>query len=104
MNEINIIIEALEKITSNTDSTYEWDDLMSVQFKGKEAEALRQLCWQVSDAFPPAQNEWYCNDAGMAVLKTILSALKGKKTGLTEFVALNFTSQKSTSRKISKNH
>ena len=75
MNEVNVIIAALEKIISHTDTRNDWEDLLSIQFKEKRAEALRQLCWQVSDAFHGEGKSTYSPE-GMDVLKAILEALK----------------------------
>jgi hypothetical protein len=75
MNEINVIITSLEKIFAKTDTRNDWEDMLSIQFKDKRAEALRQLLWQVSEAFPGQSPVIYSGE-GMDVLKAILEALK----------------------------
>lgn len=76
MNEFTDIVVALEKRISETDSTYEWDDLMSIRCKDRRAEAIRQMCWLVMDAFPGSRPQDYCSEEGRAVLKAILEALR----------------------------
>lgn len=78
MNEINVIITALEKVISHTDTRNDWEDLLSIQFDDKRAEALRLLCWQVSDAFHGEDKAIYSQE-GMDVLKAILEALKSEQ-------------------------
>jgi len=73
MNEIKVIISALERITSRTETRFDWENL-TIEMDDKRAEALRQLCWQVSDVFPG--NGTYYSQEGMEVLKSILDVLK----------------------------
>jgi hypothetical protein len=73
MNELNTIIAALEKITSHTETRFDWENL-NIQMDDKRAEGLRQLCWQVADIFPG--DGTYYSPEGMAILKAILDAIK----------------------------
>ena len=73
-NELAVIVDRLEKITSGNDTRNDWEDLLSIKFDDKRAEALRQLFHQVSDVFP-GEGMLY-SPAGMEILKAILKALK----------------------------
>ena len=84
-DEINIIIGALERFVSHLEkndwddnSKYDWDDHMSIQFEDKKAEAVRQLCHQVSDAFHGKGMTTYSPE-GINILKAILEALKKER-------------------------
>ena len=76
-DEVGMFIERLERIISQTDTRFDWED-MSIQFDDKRAEALRQLFHQVSDAFHGEGMVTY-SPAGMEVLKAILEALKKER-------------------------
>jgi hypothetical protein len=85
LDEIGIIIEALENFIPrfeknewDKNSEWHWDDHMSIQFDDKRAEALRQLCWQVSDAFPGEGMICYSPE-GLDLLKTVLKILKKER-------------------------
>ncbi len=87
VDEIGIIIGALERYISHVekndwdkDSGRDFDDHMSIQFDDKRAEAIRQLVYQVADAFPGEFPITY-SESGINVLRTILAALK-KERGL----------------------
>ncbi|MEO7299097.1 MAG: hypothetical protein ABI042_11045 [Verrucomicrobiota bacterium] len=82
IDELGVIIGALERfifhIEKNDwdkDSAWDFDDHMSIKFDDKRAEAVRQLVWQVSDAFP-GDDKMAHSPEGINVLKAILAALK----------------------------
>ncbi len=75
MNEIQVISDRLEKIISHADTRNDWEDLLSIQFDDKRAEALRQLFHQISETFP-GDDMVIFSPEGMDVLKAILEALK----------------------------
>jgi hypothetical protein len=78
-DEIAIIIDRLEKITSGRDTRNDWEDLFSIQFDDKRAEALRLLFHQVFDAFQ-TEGTITSSSARMDILKAILTALKTERT------------------------
>ena len=75
LNEVSVIIDRLEKIMSGTDTRNDWEDLLSIQFDDKRAEAIRQLLHQVSNVFP-GDGMMMFSPAGMDILRAILKALK----------------------------
>ena len=81
VNEISIVINALEKILSAAESRFDWEDLLSIQFDDVRAEAIRQLCWQISDAFHGEDAKIY-SSGGMDILKAILEALKKEQSAM----------------------
>jgi hypothetical protein len=85
IDEIGVLIGALERFISHVekndwdkDSAWDFDDHMSIKFDNKRAEAVRQLVWQVSDAFPCHGAEAH-SSAGIDVLRGILDALKRER-------------------------
>jgi hypothetical protein len=77
--ELKRIAEALQKVIEGSDSTYDWDDLMSVKCDDPQAEAVRILCWQVSEAFPGKGS--LCNENGLAIFREILKVLQSATIG-----------------------
>jgi hypothetical protein len=78
MNEINVIISALEKIMSKSDTRNDWDDMLDIRFKDKRAEKLRHLFWDLSEIFPGSGSLY--SAGGMGILKAILEALKREQS------------------------
>jgi len=76
MDEVQILIERLERITSHKETRFDWED-WSIKCDDKRAEALRQLFYQVSEAFPGDGGLF--SPQGMDVLKSILAALKKER-------------------------
>jgi hypothetical protein len=75
LDEVAVIVDRLEKITSGAGTRNDWEDLLSIRFHDERAEALRQLFHAVSDAFPGDGMAIY-SPAGMDILRAILKALK----------------------------
>jgi hypothetical protein len=75
MIEIEVVTTALEKIISKTDTRNDWEDMLSIQFKDKRTEALRQLLWKISEVFPGEGAQIYSSE-GMNVLTAILESLR----------------------------
>src|SRR5208282_4017778 len=87
VDEVVVIIGALERFISHIEkddwdknSAWDFDDHMSIKFDDKRAEAVRQLVFQVSDAFHGDGKEAHSPE-GMDVLRAILAALKKERNG-----------------------
>jgi hypothetical protein len=84
-DEMGVIIGALERFISHIEkndwdknSAWDFDDHMSVKFLDKRAEAVRQLVFQVSEAFHGEGTDAHSPE-GMDVLRAILAALKKER-------------------------
>jgi hypothetical protein len=56
-----------------------WDSFISVPIADPELERVRVRCLHIEEEFPPANPDQYCSEAGMAVLRQLVSSLQASR-------------------------
>ena len=70
------VIKYIEDFLSGKDKPHDWDYFISVRIKNDPyLEAIRLKIGRLPDQYPPKAGG-YCNEAGMNVLRQILSELR----------------------------
>jgi hypothetical protein len=70
------IVAQLEGFISGLGKEWDWDDFISVKIEDPELDCIRIICTDLPAKFPPEVHGAYCNDEGIAVLRTLLENLR----------------------------
>jgi hypothetical protein len=67
----------IEAFVNGSGGPWDWDDFISIPIKDTKLDQIRQRCGRLPDEFPPTEAGQYCGAEGLAVLRSILSDLRG---------------------------
>jgi hypothetical protein len=70
------LADLIERFLRGTGSDWEWDDFISVRQRDQQCERIRERCAILPSEFPSPDPRRYCNDEGLAVLKSIADELR----------------------------
>lgn len=71
------VVKYLEDFLSGRGSVWNWDDFISVPIGDTELENVRLRCATLPESCRPEKPGQYCNEEGLAVLRTLLVRLQG---------------------------
>lgn len=69
----------IESFLNGTAGSRTWDDFISIPLTDPKLEEIRVRCARLPNEFPPEKAGMYCNEQGIAVLKTYVGRLKGQE-------------------------
>lgn len=72
--QFNLVRETIAKLIAGSIGEYELDDKMGYHLDEANADALKEITWQVRDLFPPSDKRQFTSDKGLAFLKLLLAA------------------------------
>ena len=70
------VAEMLEAFLTKPDGWKDWDDFLSFPLEDEELEKIRLRCAGLDSEFPPEGKGRFCNDRGLEVIRSYVSALR----------------------------
>ncbi|HWZ98050.1 MAG TPA: hypothetical protein VN025_09835 [Candidatus Dormibacteraeota bacterium] len=70
------VAKILEDFLNGTGDEWAWDDFMSFPIENEYLESIRLRCSGLDSEFPATQKGHYCNQEGLEVIKSYVSALR----------------------------
>ena len=72
------VAQILEDFLEGRGSRWAWDDFtLGMSFEDKYLEEIRKRSVRLSKEFPPDKPGEYCNEQGLAVLRSFIQDLRG---------------------------
>jgi hypothetical protein len=68
-------IRSIRDFLEGTGRPMDWDDFISIPLGFADLEDLRKFCSELWETHPPAEKGWYCNAAGLGLLRERLNDL-----------------------------
>lgn len=72
----------IEAFAAGTGRMWDWDEFISIRKHDAYLEGVRLKCIAIPDQFPPPGPEAYCSAEGIAALRELASALRGRMSEL----------------------
>jgi hypothetical protein len=70
------VAEQLDSFLSGRGNNWDWDDFVSVKIDDPELDRIRALCAELPTKYPAQIQGAYCNDQGLAVMRSLLQKLR----------------------------
>jgi hypothetical protein len=70
------VAKFLEDFLNSTGPKWEWDDFLSTPLADAELEKIRKRCQKLDLEFPPAKPGDWCNEQGLAVVRSYVEQLR----------------------------
>jgi hypothetical protein len=70
------VAKLLEDFLNGTGHERDWDIFMSLPIEDPQLDAIRKRCVMLSHEFPPESPRHYCDAAGLAIIRLMISQLQ----------------------------
>ena len=70
------VAKCLEDFLRGRGGGWDWDDFLSIRIKDPAIERIRLRCASLPESYPPESPGQYCNQEGLAVLRSLLADLR----------------------------
>lgn len=68
--------DTIARFLDGTGEPWVWDDFVSVEIEDPFLDTIRQLCFNIREAYPPPTgSKSYCNERGISLMRALSDAL-----------------------------
>ncbi len=70
------VADWIENFLEGKGGSWDWDDFISLPINDPELDKIRLRCCDLSEEFPPGENEDYCSEEGVRVMREYIRQLR----------------------------
>ncbi len=73
------VLLEIDKFLSGRGGAYDWDDFTTLPIDDPSLDAVRKICADLPELYPPAEPRQYCGPEGLSRLRRIARELRQRK-------------------------